>query len=458
MEKSRIRSRFSSLVLVLVLTASLWAPARAQEGEYVPPQDPDIQAKGALLMDLEGGSQLYGKNERQELYPASLTKIMTALLVLEAFDRGEIGLERMVTASEIVTTLPADSSTAGIKPGEVLTARQLMYCLLVSSANEAGLILGEYVAGSVGAFVERMNQRAQELGCEHTHFVNPHGFHDDDHYTTCWDMWLITREALKHEEFLRFCDTAEIVIPATNIGPERTLRTTNLLLSQWRVRGYKNDEAHGVKTGSTSQAGNCLIATAQRGELHLLSVVMGAENVRRQDGTTDRRSFSETNRLFEWGFQNFRYKMIVEEGEAVEERPVALSKTDHTIAVAKSSLRALMPSGLDPAMLQRRIAYTDPELEAPVEEGQVLGKLALAYDGTVYGTTELLAATGAERDRLMALQRDALALVGDRRFQIGAGGAVVLIAAAVLLRASSGRRRRNDRYGGRTTGGGYKGY
>ena len=224
--KTNSFSRFFSIFLLLLLLVNLLAvPAAAA----VP--DPDIQAKAALLVDQKTGAVVYAKNEHQELYPASLTKIMTALLVLEAVDRGTLKLDQPITATaSAMTTLAADGSTAGIQVGEVLTVEQLLYCMLVVSANEACTILAEQVSGSVGAFVDAMNAKAEELGCEHTHFMNPHGLHDDQHYTSAWDLYLITRAAMEYPEFMTVCDTTSTTIPATNLSPERILYNTNYLI------------------------------------------------------------------------------------------------------------------------------------------------------------------------------------------------------------------------------------
>ena len=463
------KRRFLSVFFALLLACSLFPAALAEEaaspGASIPP-DPGVTAKHALLLELsdDGDTVLYEKAAHDRAYPASLTKIMTALLVLESVHYGRLTWDQTVVASSVVNTLPADSSTGGIKAGEALTVRQLMEFLLIISANESANILAEAVSGSVDAFVDAMNKRAEELGCEDTRFVNAHGYHDPNHYTTAWDTYLITREAMKYPSFMKICDTAELVIPATNIGPERTLRTTNYLIERWRSGGkYKNPDAHGIKTGSTSDAGLCLVASANRTGRQLLSVVMAAERVTNEDKTTDARSFSDTNRLFNWGFDNFKWKTLLDAGEEVSELPVELSETDHVLAVTKDEIAALVPVGLEGAHMEQRATYPEQTLEAPVEAGQTVGKLSLHYSIPEYGfsvsaDTELLAATGAERSKLLALQRDVVELVQSTRFRVGAAASVALIVLLVIARAVAGRRR--SRYGNQNDskgGGGYRG-
>ncbi len=312
---------FSIFFLVLLLAGQLAVPAGAVR---VP--DPEIQAKAALLVDRKTGAVIYGLNEHGELYPASTTKIMTCLLVLEAVDQGRLKLNQEITVSpSAMEGLAEDGSTAGIEPGEIMTVENLLYCLMLSSANEASTILGEKVSGSVAAFVSAMNAKAAELGCENTHFMNPHGLHDSQHYTSAWDLYLITEAALEYPDFLRICDTSDYTVPATNSSEERVLHNTNFLIR--RGRDYYNADVHGVKTGSHSQAGHCLVTTAQHASMDLLCVILGAERVQQADGNWWTYSFGETNRLYDWAFANFSYQTILKEEDVAGEAPVSLSST-----------------------------------------------------------------------------------------------------------------------------------
>ena len=219
--------RFLSVFfLALLLMGQLAVPVQAAR---VSP--PPIQAKAALLVDRKTGAVIYAQNEHDELYPASLTKIMTCLLVLEAIDEGRLKLSQEITATPTALEgLAEDGSTAGIEAGEILTVEELLYCLMVVSANEAGAILAEKISGSVESFVDRMNAKAKELGCENTHFMNPHGYHDSQHYTSAWDLYLITKAALEHPMFMTICDASSHTVPATNMSDERQLNNTNFLI------------------------------------------------------------------------------------------------------------------------------------------------------------------------------------------------------------------------------------
>jgi len=436
--------RFLSLFFALLLSLCLIPSALAAEDVPQLPADPNILAKAALLVDVNTDSIAYAKNEHQELYPASLTKIMTALLVLEAIEDGKLTMEQELTASaSAFEGLASDGSNAGIKAGEILTVRNLLYCMLVVSANEACNILAEAVSGNVTAFVEAMNAKAAELGCKNTHFVNPNGLHDPQHYTSAWDMYLITKAAMEHKDFLTISDTAHIVIPATNLSKERDYWTTNHLLSTWRVIGYRNSEAHGIKTGSTDAAGHCLVSSASRGSLHFVSVILGAERVE-ENGVGNIRSFSETTRMFNYGFETFTYKTIIEEMEAIQEVPVSLSELDHVTVYPSQDIEVLIPKVLEPEHLERTVVLQEP-VEAPVTKGQKLGTLELSFAGTVYATVDLLAGFDVEASKMQTFLRDAQEFFSKTTVRIAVIVLLVLIVLLILRKLLFSRKR--YRYG-----------
>ena len=440
--------RFFSVFLLVALVMSLWAvPFASADAKEAPvlPEDPDILAKAALLVDYNTGEIVYAKNEHQELYPASLTKIMTALLTLEAIDAGKLTMDQPLTATATALEgLSSDGSSAGIKVGETMPVRDLLYCMLVVSANEACDVLAEAVSGSVQSFVAAMNDKAEELGCENTHFVNPNGLHDPQHYTSAWDMYLITKAAMAYPDFMTICDTAVITIPATNLSGERTLYTTNNLLSNWRVIGYRNTEAHGIKTGSTDAAGHCLVSSATRGSLSFISVILGADRVV-ENGVGNIRSFSETTRMFNYGFDNFTYKTIIDSDEPIQEVPVTLSKLDHVTVHPAKEMEVLMPNGLDAEDLERKVTLYDDPVEAPVSTGDVLGTLELSYGGKVYATVNLLAMHDVEADRLMTLWRDVKDFFSKTSVRVAIIVLLVLLAAFLVWKLLLSRRR--YRYG-----------
>lgn len=449
--------RFLSLFFAVMISLYLAPLATADADSPVLPEDPNILAKAALLVDANTGLPIYAKNEHEELYPASLTKIMTALLVFEAIEDGKLSMDQMLTASSsALMGLADDGSTAGIQVGETMSVQNLLYCMLVVSANEACNILAEAVSGSVSAFVDAMNAKAKELGCENTHFVNPNGLHDPQHYTSAWDLYLITAAAMQYDGFMTICDTAHVVIPATNMSEERDYWTTNHLLSTWRVIGYRDTRAHGIKTGSTDDAGHCLVSSAMHGSLHFISVILGAERVE-EHGVGNIRSFSETSRMFDYGFDNFSYQTAILESEEIQEVPVELSEMDHVTVHPAQDTEVLMPKTLSPEDLERSVELQEV-VEAPVAAGQKLGTLTLSYDGITYATVDLLASFDVEASRIQTLLRDIQDFFSKPVVRIVGVVLLLLLIFLVVWKLFLGRRRyRYGRSVGRRNRSSYRG-
>ena len=440
----KFKRLFSVFLLLTVLAGFAAVPAAADETK-TPVPDPDIQAKAALLVDWDTETVLYAKNEHAELYPASLTKIMTALLTLEAVDQGKLALDQELTATaSALDGLAADGSTAGIKVGETMTVENYLKCMLIVSANEACDVLAEGVSGSVSAFVDAMNARAAELGCKNTHFVNPNGLHDSQHYTSAWDLYLITREALKHPEFMAVCDMGVAEIPATNLSESRRLRTTNYLLSNWRAAGYLYPDAHGIKTGSTSEAGHCLVSSATRGSRSLISVVLGADRVVGENGVADVKSFSETKRLFEWGFANFSTQTVLTELDMLADVPVALSKIDSVAVHPDREVTLVLPNDVGPEDLERKLTLEE-NVQAPVSAGQELGSVELSHNGTVYVSVPLVALNDVEASKLLTFWFNVQGFFSRTSVRVALIVIGLLILAGVVWKLTMGRRR--YRYG-----------
>ena len=441
----KTRRFFGSFFLALLLVGLLAVPA---EAAWV--TDPDVEAKAALLIDRKTGAVLYALNEHDELYPASLTKIMTCLLVLEAVDEGRLTLSQEITATPTALEgLAEDGSTAGIEAGETLTVEELLYCLMVVSANEAGAILAEKISGTVESFVDRMNAKARELGCENTHFMNPHGYHDSQHYTSAWDLYLITKAALEHPMFMTVCDASSHIVPATNLSPERQLNNTNFLIRSGRE--YYNPDVHGVKTGSHSQAGNCLVSTAQHASMDLLCVILGADRTQDEKGIWWTYSFVYTDKLYNWAFDNFSYQVILKEDDVAGEAPVSLSSTDHVTLRPEKAVELLLPKGVELEELEKTLTLKSDPAEAPIAEGDVLGTMTITLDGEELAEVDLLAFTSVEASRLRVLWRDVKQFFSTTAAKVVLG--VLLALAAVFGGWRLLFSRRRYRYG-RSVGGG----
>lgn len=364
-----------------------------QETEEQDPKNPTItiDAKASILVNAETGEIIEAKNEKEKEYPASTTKMMTALLALENCKLSDV----VTIQQEDIAAAGAGASNAGLKAGEQVTVENLLYCLMLPSAFEAATALARTVGGSVDNFVKMMNDRASELGCVNTHFVNPTGMHDTNHYSCAYDMYLIAREAMKNSTFQTIVNTAQKKLPATNKTPERIIYTTNELIRSSYSSIYY-DNCYGIKTGHTTPAGYCLVAYAKQGGYSYYSVVLGAKA-----GTEYAGSFTETKRLFEWAFDNFRMRTATEGGSAVTECPVRLGKgVDHVTLVTAQDVSVLLPKGADVSDLETKLDVSD-SYDAPIAQGQKLGTVTYSYNGTACATADLIALSEVQRSPIL---------------------------------------------------------
>lgn len=436
-----------ALLLLALLLACLWSMPAAGASEIL--DNMHVEARNALLVDVDAGATLYDQDAYEKAYPASITKIMTALLTLDAVDNGQFaqGLDTVITASDTFDhDLSAYGSTQNIKAGEQMSVKELLYCLLVPSANEAANILAEAVAGSTDAFVEQMNAKAAELGCTNTHFANCHGLHAPDHYTCAYDIYLIAAACMKNDTFREIVATYDYYVPATNLSPQRHFYSTNALLSNMKYAGYTYRYATGIKTGSTDEAGYCLVSSAEKDGRTLIAVVLGAENVKNADGTISRLVYSESSRLLEWGFENFAVQSILDKDTPLASVPVTLSRdADQVMVRPASGLEVMLPKDVAPEDFQRDVKLEE-SVAAPVTQGQVLGTLTLSYDGQEYGTVDLVAVNDVAASAFLTRKAQLEHILSLLWVRVAIAAALVVIL-AVVLRLTVFRRR--NRYGRR---------
>ena len=384
-----------TIITVGILMASLLYPSAAAL------EMPQIAAEAYILADMDSGNILCEKNMTVRRSPASLTKIMTGLLAVEAVERGEIGLEDRITApADCWTGMDSDSSNAEINPGEVMSFQDYLYCALVKSANEACNVIAVAVSGSIGAFVSDMNRRATELGAEDTFFSDTNGLASANHYTTAKDLFLITREAMRHELFAEAVDTLSYEIEQTNKHEKRVLKNSNALLTMDGVYGddYLYLPAAGVKTGYTRAAGYCLVSTAEKNGVRLLAVLLGCGGPM-NTGEEHYGNFTGTIRLYDWGFQNFSKRQIIRRGEVVTSLPVQYAKDNRAaVLCAVDSTELLLPKEMDENEIHIAIDPEYKELEAPIAAGTLLGKARVEINGQTYASVRLATASAVERD------------------------------------------------------------
>lgn len=383
--------RYTAAIMCLSLLLGLAAPHALAEAA-----GPELSsAKSALVGDMSSGRILYSVGAYTRSEPASITKMMTLLLAAEAIEAGEVSLEDRVTASKNCHfDLTDDSSTAHINEGETMSLKDLMYCAALVSANEACNIIAEHISGSAEKFIERMNARAEELGCSGTHFVNTHGLPDKDHYTTARDLFVIACEGMRHPLFAELVSTASYTVAPTNVKDERRLKNSNALINKDSVftDQYVYEGAVGIKTGRTDAAGYCLVGAVQRDGMNLITVVLGASGDRENRKYFD--SFGDTVKLLDWCFDNYSYRSVVEKGFEAGAQPVLIDGIRGELPLCcAEEINALVPNDLDVSALQKSVVLNEDTLSALPEEGAELGKVSFAdSDGNVYGTVGLVAA------------------------------------------------------------------
>ncbi len=292
---------------------------------------------------------------------------------------------------------------------------------------------------------------------KNTHFANAHGLHNANHYTSAEDVAVMVREAMKNDTFAAIVSTKSHTTPATNLSEERQYGNTNALISS-RYEGYTYPNAIGVKTGSTPEAGQCLASAAVKDGRTLICVVLGAENVTEEDGSVTRYAFLESRRLLEWGFDNFEMKTVLEGVTPVASVDVTLSKDVTSVTLKpQGSIEAILPKDVDPALFERVITKYADSVEAPVEEGQILGEITVRNGDKVYGTVKLVAAASAERSELLYRLDQVKRFFAQTWVKVALIALVVLILVLILRFKVFGRRRRRNRYGGSSRGGSYTG-
>lgn len=351
--------------------------------------EPEIASTAAILVEESTGKILYEKNAYEKMYPASTTKIMTAILTLE-----NCKLDEMATVSyNAVYSLPSGYVNASLQEGEEISINDLMYALMVKSANDAAIVLAEHIGGSVQNFAKMMNEKAISLGCQNTHFVNPNGVHNDNHYTTAHDLYLIASYCMKNEDFRKYASTVSYTLPATNkyLAKDRVCTTTNEML---RLKSkYYNQNIIGIKTGHTTEAKDCLVSCAIQNDVELISVVLHSDTNR--EGLSER--YVDTQTLYDYGFKDFAFTDIVKQNDVVKNIEIenANKDTKNLDLIAKDTLFTYLNTQIDLTNLKPEIILNE-NLEAPIPANSSLGKAVYTIGETQF-TTELLASHAVEK-------------------------------------------------------------
>lgn len=343
---------------------------------------PEITGTAAILIDADSGQVLYEKNAHDRRFPASTTKIMTALLAIENLD-----MEAVITADAEAASMTG--SRIHLAEGEQVKTLDLLYALMVESANDSAVALGKAVSGTVTDFAALMTKRAAEVGALNTQFTNTNGLPDENHYTTAYDLAMITKAAFAHQLFREVAATPAYTIPATNLREAREMKNSNLMLWDDEVRTDENgtqymlkyEGTNGVKTGHTNAAGYCLVASVNRDGHELIGVVLGA---------AEWMHFSDMHRIMDYGFGAYDSVVLVGTESLDKKVKVKRGELRKIPVILKKDLRVSLPAGTEPEKVEVELTL-EKKYEAPVAQNQTLGKAEIFYNGKLLTTENVVA-------------------------------------------------------------------
>lgn len=333
----------------------------------------DLTAKSAILVETNTGNVVYEKSQNEKIYPASTTKMMTAILTIE-----NEKLTDIVTVSESsISSVKQGYVLSGLQVGEEVSVESLLYELMLPSANDVAYLLAEYIGKSTDNFVNMMNNKATEIGCTNTHFSNPNGTHDENHYSTAHDLYLIANYCMKNETFKGIVSKTEYTLPTTNKYSKYDRKISNLNDLLNPSKSTYNTNAIGIKTGHTTEAGYCLVAAASKDGMNFIAVVVGS------DGDTKR--FQDANKLFDYGFKNYQMSTVIKKGEVVTTILInnATTKTKKLDLLANQDIIALNRKTTNIAEAPHKINLNQ-NIKAPIKAGDVIGTITYEIDGNEY--------------------------------------------------------------------------
>ncbi len=366
--------KIALLVFMFSLASLPWLLVREAQADG----PPTLTAVSAVLIDQASGKVIYEKDMNDEHYPASTTKVLTALLALENME-----LDYKITLPDDYVNV--GETNIGLRAGARQTAEELLMATMLYSANDAAQALAIGVAGSEQAFVDMMNQRVAELGLQHTHFANPHGLHSEDHYTSAYDLAMIARAAMDNPDFRRIVTTESFVVRRLNGEENFTVNNRNGLLNQFEF-------ADGIKTGYTRQAGNCIVASATKNDMQLIAVLLNSGNI-----------FDESQTLLEWGFDNSQHTLLVDANTVKASVKVLNGGRSEVEVLTEKPLYSVMRSD-EATNVQESLDLPD-SIPAPIHRGEVIGSVTYTDDNGYTYSTNLLAAKDVGRYNLRLVVR-----------------------------------------------------
>lgn len=396
-----------SLLCCMLLLWGLFAGLRPAGASYRPPDSVQINSRAVYLYNLDTDTRVFEQEAQTRMAPASLAKIMTCILALENTE--DLDAEEIEYPSYIWNLVEPGASQADVRQGEILTMRKALYCLMLQSDCYSALAIADKVGdGDIQAFVDKMNEKAALIGAQNTNFTNPHGLYDEAMYTTAYDMFLIARYAMKLDHFMDITSTYTVNLSPTNKpAHEENYNLYSTILPMYPSSPYYYEPIRGIKTGTLEEVGKNFVSMASRDGYNYLLVLMGAPYLDSAgEKLQEELVFLDAKNIYEWAFNEFETKQLLEKGKTCNSIPVRLSKEADTVnLLAAESFSALVPKGIEvdaESGLSVMLRYTKPDsIDAPVSRGKKIGTVDLMLNNEVLGTVDLLAEKDIPRSQTL---------------------------------------------------------
>ncbi len=433
-----MKKRLISLIIAVVLLFGMSIPAGAFNINTY-----DMHHEAGLIAYLDNDTVIYEKNADQKMYPASITKLMTAVVMLENISdlENEYITYSRTALNKILGTGSAVYAGDGLKVGETMKASDALAALLISSSGDVAYAIAEHVGGTIENFVDMMNKKAAEMGLKNTHYTNPVGLHDDNLYSTARDIYTLAKYAFSIDIIKDTLKKSSYKMEATNFHKAQTIYTSNLMINPNSNVYYKF--AVCGKTGYTSKAGRCLVSLGDNGAgYQYIAIVLNAKTI---NGA--RNDFIDSANMFRWAFTNFEYKAVLDSSTPVTEAPLSLSREyDHLPICFEKSLKTILPKTADASTIKYDIKLNQTEFTAPVQKGTVVGSADIYYAEEKIGTLNLVAGQTIKASPLLVFTNSAKAFLTSTFMKIVYIFVICLVVAFVLtvliLNISKKSRRR----------------
>ncbi len=443
-----MKKTFPLLLSLLTICTVIFTPSAAYAADFN--INFSTSSAAIVLTNLDTGTVVYQKNSNGKREPASTTKIMTFIIASEHIK--DLQGTKITFTKKLYNELSGTgSSMSGLQINDVLTAYQLLNCMMVPSGNDAALTLADYVGGGdVQKFVDMMNDKAKALGCANTHFTNPHGLHDDNHYTTAADLTKIARYAMTLPYFMQICSQVSYTytpVGGPHAGQSTFLSTTNLMINKNAPgNNYYYKYAKGIKTGHTDESGYCLVSTAAADGYSYLCVALGAPSVDSSGKAIAKRGeMVDSYNLYKWALTSLELKKVVNADDSVGEIKLNYAwNKDSLLLKAEKSYSAILPKGVSSGsiIITKNIPAS---IDAPVKKGQVIGTATVSYANQTLATINLVASESVERSELLHTTDVAKSIFTSTWFLVIVAIIILLVIIYVILAIIYNRKRKNLR-------------